>query len=199
MKFIVGLGNPGSDYDRTRHNVGFDVVDRLARRLAPGEVARSRFDAVVIETRLGEEKLLLVKPQTMMNRSGRSVSEAITFYKADVGNDLLVIMDDIHLDCGAVRLRPDGSDGGHNGIADISARLGTNDWARLRIGIDEPGVIEQSRYVLGRFTSEQTEQMEVSLETAVHAATLWAEQDCDAAMNMFNTRATPAETTRNTE
>ena len=162
-------------------------------------MARSRFEAVVIEARLGDEKLLLLKPQTMMNRSGRSVTEAIAFYKADVRNDLLVIMDDIHLDCGAVRLRPDGSDGGHNGLADIATRLGTSDWARMRIGIDEPGVIDQSNYVLGRFTAEQAEHMDVALETAVHAATLWAEQDCDAAMNMFNTRATPAETTRNTE
>ncbi len=103
MKLIVGLGNPGSKYNGTRHNVGFDVLDRLARQLAPGEPATSKFDSILIETRTNGEKTLLMKPQTFMNRSGSPIKQAMTFYKADPETDLLVIVDDIHLPCGTFR------------------------------------------------------------------------------------------------
>ena len=195
MKIIVGLGNPGSKYDCTRHNVGFDIIDSLARQLAPGEPATSKFDAVVIETRCRDEKVLLVKPQQFMNRSGQPISQAISFYKADPSVDLLVIVDDIHLPCGSIRLKNTGTAGGHNGLTDITHHLDGGNWSRLRIGIDEPGVIPQSDYVVGKFTSEQQEVIEPALSQAVRAAITWLEDGIEEAMNKFN-ETQNSETTR---
>ena len=186
MKLIVGLGNPGSKYDRTRHNVGFDVIDHLASKIAMGEPATSKFDSVIIETRYNGEKTLLMKPQKFMNRSGASIKQAITFYKAEPTTDLLVIVDDIHLPCGTFRLRSAGTDGGHNGLLDIANHFGDCEWSRLRIGVDEPGLIPQVDYVLGRFTPEQLEQVKPAIEGAVHAAITWIESGIDEAMNKCN-------------
>ena len=186
MKLIVGLGNPGSKYNGTRHNVGFNVVDRLARQLAPGEPATSKFDAVVIETQFQGDKLLLMKPQKFMNRSGHAIAQAISFYKADQQSDLLVMVDDIHLPCGTIRLRNTGSTGGHNGLTDITNHLHGGEWSRLRIGVDEPGMIPQADYVLGKFTPEQTVFIEPALSRSVSAASIWIEQGIDEAMNLFN-------------
>ena len=195
MKLIVGLGNPGLKYDCTRHNVGFDVIDSLARQLAPGEPATSKFDAVVIETRSRDEKVLLMKPQQFMNRSGQPISQAISFYKADPIVDLLIIVDDIHLPCGSIRLKNTGTSGGHNGLTDITNHLDGGDWSRLRIGVDEPGLIPQSDYVLGKFTPEQQELIEPALSQAVNAAITWLEDGIDEAMNKFN-ETQNSETTR---
>jgi len=195
MKFIVGLGNPGINYKHTRHNVGFNVVDRLATALAPDKPATSQFDSVIVETRCNGEKTLLMKPQGYMNRSGFPIKQAITFYKAQPETDLLVIVDDIHLPCGTIRLRKSGSDGGHNGLENITDHLGGEEWSRLRIGVDEPGLIPQSDYVLGRFTSEQVELVEPALESAVTAAMTWMESGIDEAMNKFNETGN-SETTR---
>ena len=195
MKFIIGLGNPGSTYDHTRHNVGFDVVNRLAQKLAPCDPATSKFDAVIIETRCHGEKLLLMKPQGFMNRSGLPINQAITFYNAQPETDLLVIVDDIHLPCGTIRLRSDGSSGGHNGLIDIAVHFGSEQWSRLRIGVDEPGFLPQADYVLGRFTPEQQELVEPALETAVKAALTWIECGINEAMNQFNETG-KSETTR---
>jgi len=186
MKLIVGLGNPGSKYNGTRHNVGFDVLDRLARQLAPGEPATSKFDSILIETRTNGEKTLLMKPQTFMNRSGSPIKQAMTFYKADPETDLLVIVDDIHLPCGTFRLRSNGSDGGHNGLSDISNHFADSNWSRLRIGVDEPEHIQQADYVLGLFTPEQQDQVEPALEGAVNAAIMWIASGVDEAMNNCN-------------
>ena len=195
MKFIVGLGNPGTNYTHTRHNVGFIVVDRLAIALAPDKPATSQFDSVIVETRCNGEKTLLMKPQGYMNRSGFPIKQAITFYKAQPETDLLVIVDDIHLPCGTIRLRKSGSDGGHNGLENITDHLGGEEWSRLRIGVDEPGLMPQSNYVLGRFTSEQVELVEPALESAVTAAMTWMESGIDEAMNKFNETGN-SETTR---
>ena len=198
MKLIVGLGNPGSNYNESRHNVGFDVVDRLANRIACDIPARSKFDAVVIETQHNGEKILLMKPQTFMNRSGQAVNQAVSFFKIDPTDALLVIVDDIHLPCGTIRLRPDGSPGGHNGLTDISNHIENDNWARLRIGIDEPGDIPQSSYVLGRFTPEQQEVIEPAIETAVSSSITWIETDIDEAMNQFNQKRETAQPNEDT-
>ncbi len=190
MKLIAGLGNPGRQYDQTRHNVGFDVLDRLARRHAPGAVARCRFHGAVVEGDLDGEKLLLLKPATFMNRSGQSVSEALRFYKLDPSADLLVIVDDTALPCGVIRLRASGGAGGHNGLAHIEQLLGSTAYARLRIGIDPPGPIPQKEYVLGRFRPDQLEFIEPGLEEAVAAAAVWAAHGIVDAMNRFNRRDT---------
>jgi len=188
MKLIVGLGNPGPEYERTRHNVGFVVLDRLARRHAPGAVARGRFHGALLEGDVGGERLLLLKPATYMNNSGRSVAEAVGFYKLDAAAHLLVIVDDVALPCGSIRLRPSGGAGGHNGLADIEEKLATQEYARLRIGIDAPGAIPQMDYVLGRFRPDQQPLVEAALEEAANAAACWAVQGMTEAMNRFNRR-----------
>jgi len=193
MKLIVGLGNPGSKYNGSRHNVGFDVVNRLAKKLAQGEPAKSKFDSVIVETQQDGEKILLMKPQTFMNRSGQAVNKALTFFKSDPVEALLVIVDDIYLPCGTIRLRTDGSDGGHNGLHDITNHIGNGSWARLRIGVDEPGNIPQAAYVLGRFTPQQQEIMEPAIESAVVSAITWIKSGVDAAMNQFNQKRETAQ------
>ena len=186
MKFVVGLGNPGQKYDSTRHNVGFEVIDRVARQLAPGEPATSKFDSLVIETRINDEKVVLIKPQTYMNRSGQSVKQTMTFYKANPEMDLLVIVDDIHLPCGTLRMRATGSSGGHNGLQDIANHIGNEKWPRLRVGVDEPGQIPQADYVLGKFTPQQKELVEPALGSAVKAVNIWIEHGVSDAMNICN-------------
>jgi PTH1 family peptidyl-tRNA hydrolase len=191
MKLIVGLGNPGPQYDETRHNVGFAVLDRLARRHASGSIARSRFQGAAIDTSIGDEKVILLKPLTFMNRSGQSVAEAVGFYKLDPSRELLVVVDDVALPCGSIRLRGEGSAGGHNGLADVEQKLGTTSYDRMRIGIDPPGQIPQKDYVLGRFRADQQPLVEGALDDAADAAVTWATRGIDEAMNRFNRRNVP--------
>ncbi|MHC4709834.1 MAG: aminoacyl-tRNA hydrolase, partial [Planctomycetota bacterium] len=186
----AGLGNPGRQYDQTRHNVGSAVLDRLARRGAPGAVARSKFHGVVVEAAFGPDRVILLKPTTYMNRSGQAVAEAVRFYKLDPDADLLIIVDDTALSCGLIRLRAEGGAGGHNGLADIEQKLGSEQYARLRIGIDAPGDIPQETYVLGRFRPEQRELLEPALEDAVDATVCWITHGIEEAMNRFNRRQT---------
>jgi peptidyl-tRNA hydrolase, PTH1 family len=186
MKLIVGLGNPGAQYDGTRHNVGFVVADILARQYAPGEPGRARFHGLTLDVVIDGEKVLLIKPATYMNRSGLAVSEAVGFYKLDPAEDLLVIVDDIALPCGTIRLRSEGGAGGHNGLIDIEQKLGTRQYARLRIGIDQPDEIPQSDYVLSRFRPDQLELIEPALNEAADAAACWVTHGIIETMNRFN-------------
>lgn len=188
MKLIVGLGNPGDEYIDTRHNVGFDVLDRLARRHAPGEIARAKFHGALLEAMIESERVLLLKPTTYMNRSGLAVAEAVRFYKMNPAEQLLVLVDDVALACGVIRIRASGGAGGHNGLSDIEQKLGTDDYARLRIGIDPPGDIPQKNYVLGRFRPDQREAVEPALEDAVRAAVSWVAHGPLETMNAFNRR-----------
>jgi len=190
VKLIVGLGNPGPQYNRTRHNVGFDVLDRLARRYAPGTIARSKFHGAVIETEIEGERTHLLKPTTFMNRSGLSISEATRFYKMNCQEDLMVIVDDVALECGTIRLRSSGSSGGHNGLSDIGEKLGTDQYPRLRIGIDGPGQIPQKDYVLGKFRPDQRERLEPALDSACQAVVDWIRVGILEAMNHFNRKNT---------
>jgi PTH1 family peptidyl-tRNA hydrolase len=187
MKLIVGIGNPGLEYERTRHNVGFEVLDRLARRLAPGEIARAKFKGAAIQYGSGDEKLLMLKPTTYVNCSGEAIGEAVRFYKMTPNEDLLVIVDDTALPCGTIRLRSRGGDGGHNGLNNIARHLGGDDWARLRIGIDPPGSIPLKDYVLGRFSPDQAAALSPALDQAVGAAECWLTNGVTTAMNRFNT------------
>ncbi|MCA9295541.1 MAG: aminoacyl-tRNA hydrolase [Phycisphaerales bacterium] len=192
MRLIVGLGNPGPEYDRTRHNVGFDVIDHLARRFAPGEIARGRFHGLTLDARIAGEKVMLLKPTTYMNCSGLSVAEAVRFFKLEPTEDVMVVVDDIALPCGAIRLRGKGGDGGHNGLADITQKLATDDYARLRVGIDKPGRIPQKDYVLGKFRPEQRELVDDATNDAADAAAFWVEHGLLDTMNRFNRRTTKA-------
>ncbi|MGC3945413.1 MAG: aminoacyl-tRNA hydrolase [Chryseolinea sp.] len=197
MKLIVGLGNPGSEYVGTRHNVGFDVVDRLAEKLGwvrPGDfdrVARTKFDALSVDglvdvTSSGQEKLLLLKPTTYMNLSGRSVQQAMAFYQLS-HRDVMVVLDDLALPCGKIRLRGSGSSGGHNGLKDIEKMLGTNAYPRLRVGIDPPPQFVPGRdYVLGRWSAEQKEKINPALDRACGAILTWVDRGIEKAMSQFN-------------
>jgi len=194
VKLIVGLGNPGSQYERTRHNVGFMTVDRLADRHARSAVPRGRFHAITIEALLPgpggqEEKCLLLKPTTYMNRSGLAVADAVRFYKVDPVADILVVVDDVYLPSGSIRLRESGSAAGHNGLADIQRCLGTDRYPRCRIGIDQPGIIPQADYVLGRFTDDQWPLVDNAITKAADAAEHFVRSGLTAAMNKFNGKA----------
>ncbi|MDP6479315.1 MAG: aminoacyl-tRNA hydrolase [Phycisphaerales bacterium] len=191
MRLVVGIGNPGTEFDCTRHNVGFEAIDRLARRIAPGEIARSKFQGAMLESTLTDDKVLLLKPTTFVNRSGQAVSEAIRFYKLAPEEDLLVLVDDTALPCGRIRVRESGGTGGHNGLQDITSHLGTDRWARVRIGIDGPGTIPLSSYVLGRFRPDQQDEAERGIEQAVEAADCWIHRGVTAAMNAFNADREP--------
>jgi peptidyl-tRNA hydrolase, PTH1 family len=184
MKVIVGLGNPGSRYAGTRHNVGFAVVDALAEAPDAGRF-QSRFQAEVAELRVGEHKVLLVKPETFMNLSGRSVRQVLDFYDLPA-EDLLVVCDDINLPLGKLRFRARGTHGGHNGLRDIQNHLGTTEYARLRIGVGAPEGDDAVDHVLSRFRPVERPVIEEALQKAVQAAVFWVEKGIEASMNQYN-------------
>lgn len=187
MKLVVGLGNPGRRYAGTRHNVGFAVIDTLAQGPQAGRF-QERFQAEVAELIEGLEKVLLVKPETFMNLSGRCVRELIDFYQVPV-EDLLVVCDDINLPLGQLRARARGTHGGHNGLRDIQNHLGTTEYARLRIGVDAPGEqVDTTDYVLSRFSAADKAVVEETILLAVQAAVVWVHQGIEACMNQFNAK-----------
>lgn len=187
MKVVVGLGNPGAKYHGTRHNVGFAVVDLLALAPSAGRFA-SKFNGDVAELTEAGAKVLLVKPQTYMNLSGRCVREVMDFYKVPA-EGLLVVCDDINLPLGALRMRTQGTHGGHNGLRDIQSHLGSTNYARLRIGV---GSAQEDTvdHVLGKFRPAERAPIEDALGRAVQAVAVWIHQGAEPAMNQFNGGAT---------
>ena len=184
MKLIVGLGNPGPKYAGTRHNVGFDVIDYLAA--APGtSAAREKFQALVHEQRDGGDVLLLMKPLTFMNLSGRAVRAAVDFYKLPL-TDVFIISDDFNLPLGKLRIRSKGSHGGQNGLRDIQQQLGTDEYARLRIGVGQPEVGEAVDFVLSKFKPGERPAVQDAIANAAQAVLMWARQGVEASMNRFN-------------
>ena len=185
MKLVVGLGNPGKRYDGTRHNVGFMVMDVLVS--APGIGAfQSRFDADVTEWQEDGEKILLMKPETFMNLSGRAVRQAVDFYQLETP-DLLVICDDMALPLGKLRFRARGSHGGHNGLRDIQSHLGTSEYSRLRIGVDVPeGEKEAVDHVLGKFKPSEKPVIADAVNLAAQAVAMWVKQGIQKCMNQYN-------------
>ena len=162
MKLIAGLGNPGARYARSRHNLGFLVVEELARRWQVSEARYERkFEGLVGESRRGGERVWLLQPQTFMNLSGRSVAAMWRYYKLELA-DLLVVVDDLDLAVGQIRLRAGGSAGGHNGMTDIIRHLGNDQFSRLRIGIGKVDRTVTVEHVLSGFDSEQREAVEVA-------------------------------------
>ncbi len=185
MKLIVGLGNPGAQYDKTRHNVGFDVIDRCAE-LFKIEVSEKKWKGVFGSTVIGGEKVFLLKPLTYMNLSGESVRPLLDYYNM-TNDDLLVIYDDLDLPVGKIRLRQKGSPGGHNGMKSIIAHLGTNEFKRIRVGIDRPAPgIPITNYVLGKFTPDEKEPILEAIEQSAKACEAWIEKDFLQVMNEFN-------------
>jgi peptidyl-tRNA hydrolase, PTH1 family len=190
MKLVVGLGNPGPKYDGTRHNIGYAVVDYLAS--APGVGRwRSRFESQVTEMVEGTEQVLLMKPETFMNLSGRAVRAAADFYKLDV-KDLLIVCDDIALPLGKLRVRARGSHGGQNGLRNIQEALGTQEYSRLRIGVGSPGEHwDAADYVLSRFKPAERAAVQDAVALAAQAVLVWARQGVDECMNRYNGEPKP--------
>jgi peptidyl-tRNA hydrolase, PTH1 family len=185
MKIVIGLGNPGRKYEGTRHNVGFLVVDELARRHAAGS-SKSNFQAEVSEASIGGEKVLLARPQTFMNRSGATAVGIRDFYKLE-NSDLLIVCDDFALPLGRLRIRTQGSGGGQKGLADIIERLGTDDVPRLRIGVGPlPAGWDAADFVLGRFAKNETDEIAVAIVRAADAVEHAVGQGIASAMNKHN-------------
>lgn len=186
VRLIVGLGNPGPRYRMTRHNIGFIVVERLANDLPPG-TTRTRMQAELLETRDGDRRIVLAKPQTFMNESGVAVAQIVRWYKVDLRH-LLVVYDELDLPFGVIRLRARGSAGGHNGLASVIEHLGTQEFPRLRIGIGRPTRGSTVAYVLSDFFPEQRLQLPAIVDRAVDAIHDWLDLGIDAAMNLHNRR-----------
>lgn len=187
MKIVAGLGNPGLEYRGTRHNVGFEVIDLLSSRHGSGgRLARSRFHGLAEEIEISGERLILLRPLTFMNRSGLSIGEALRFHKLDPTTELLVVVDDMALPCGSIRLRGEGGAGGHQGLLDLERHLGRKVYGRCRVGIDGPGAQSWSDYVLGRFRPEQQPLVAEGISLAADAVECWAASGLHAAMNRFN-------------
>ena len=184
MKLVVGLGNPGTKYLGTRHNVGFELIDRLASGGRGANFTR-KFDGQMAETEIDFRRVLLLKPETFMNLSGRSVGQVVRFYKLEP-QEILAVCDDLSLPVGKIRIRPGGSDGGQKGLRDIAAHLGTDQFPRLRIGIGDQDGSDAVDYVLSRFRSPERAVIDDSLILASQAVAVWVTQGIDPAMNRFN-------------
>jgi len=197
MKLLVGLGNPGSQYAKTRHNAGFMVVDRLLAARGTGEPVKARFQGAASEITMGSEHVLILKPTTYMNRSGQAVAEAARFFKLDPAQDLLVVVDDLYLPTGTIRLKGEGGTAGHNGLANIQQLLGTDAYPRLRVGVGlQPSGgkdprMDQADFVLGRFTDDEEPLLDASIRKAVEAAELFITRGLSHAMNLANAGAPP--------
>jgi PTH1 family peptidyl-tRNA hydrolase len=185
MKLVVGLGNPGSQYSGTRHNVGFDVITELAQRWQAGK-PQLKFQAEIREGVFPSGKVLLVAPMTYMNRSGESVQQIARFYQV-ASEDVAVVCDDMNLPLGRLRWRAGGSSGGQKGLADILQRLGTEQVPRLRLGVGRPpGSMDSSAFVLARFRAEDRGEAELMVKLAADSIECWIADGLGVTMNRFN-------------
>ena len=183
MKLVVGIGNPGRRYEGTRHNVGFDVIETLGR--ADGiDVRRKRFDALIGEGRIRDVPVVLMKPQTFVNVTGKAVRPALDFWKLSP-DDVLVVCDDANIELGRLRIRRGGSSGGHRGLESIETHLGTDAYPRLRIGIGRRGE-DLVDHVLGRFSKAERQVMDETIIDAARAVGVWLVGGIDVCMNEFN-------------
>ncbi len=188
MFIIAGLGNPDRQYEGTRHNAGFDVIDRIADKYNIA-VDGKKHRAYIGKGIIAGQKVILAKPQTYMNLSGESIRSLADYYKIDGENELLVIYDDISLDVGQLRIRAKGSAGGHNGMKSIISHLGTQVFPRIKVGVGEkPKGYDLADYVLGHFSKAEREMMEEGYHKAVHAAELIVSGQLNEAMNEYNRR-----------
>ncbi len=189
MFIIVGLGNPGKDYQNTRHNIGFDVIDALAES-AGISVTEKKHKALIGKGIIDGQKVILVKPQTYMNLSGESVRDVIDYYKIDEAQEMIVVSDDISLDVGMLRVRKKGSAGGHNGLKNIIQHLGHDTFMRIKMGVGEkPKGYDLADYVLGHFTRDERKVMDEAAKTATEAIRMMMAGEVDRAMNAFNKKA----------
>ena len=186
MFAIIGLGNPGKEYENTRHNAGFNSVDAIAKKYNI-DISKSEFKSKIGQGYIDGQKVLLVKPQTYMNNSGEAVREVVDFYKLDSTEEIIIIYDDISLDVGMIRVRDKGSAGGHNGIKSIISHLGSEEFLRIRVGVGDKGENgDLVKHVLGTFKGEDEATIKESYEKAVDAATLILNDNLEKAMNIYN-------------
>lgn len=186
MIIIAGLGNPGKDYEGTRHNAGFMTIDALASKYGI-DVCEKKHKAIIGKGAIEGHKVILAKPQTFMNNSGESLRELVDYYKPDIETEVIVIYDDITLDVGGIRVRKKGSAGGHNGMKSIIAHLGTTDFQRVRVGIGEkPPRMDLADWVLGHFHKEDMEPLKDAIDEACAATLMIMNGEVDEAMNKYN-------------
>ena len=186
MKMIVGLGNIGTRYDETRHNTGFMVVDQLARDYHLGAFTHLKQEAVAVSGVINGEKVILVKPTTFMNDSGRAVGPLVDYYDIDL-DDLVIVNDDLDMPVGKVRLKTHGASGGHNGLKSIISALGTKNFNRVKVGIDHPQHGTVVSHVLGKFSKEERPKFDQAVEQAEHALEDWINgEDFAKLMNAYN-------------
>ncbi len=186
MFVIVGLGNPEKKYFDTRHNVGFATIDALSDKYNIG-LTETKFKAVYGKGRIGNERVILVKPLTYMNLSGEAVAPICNYFKVDTKSELIVISDDVELDVGKIRVRPKGSAGGHNGLKNIIAQLGHDEFSRVRVGVGKkPKEWDMVDWVLGHFEGEDATSIKEGIEDAAGAVLEIIENGTDSAMNKFN-------------
>lgn len=183
---IAGLGNPGMEYDNTRHNAGFNVLDTLASQFGEN-INRLKFKGKTAEASIGGKRCLLLKPTTYMNNSGESIVQAMEFYKIDIAH-VIVVCDDISLDTGKLRIRRKGSHGGHNGLRSICELTGSDDFSRIKIGVGKKPHpdYDLAKWVLGKFGKEDAERMKESAENACKCIKLMVQDKTDEAMNKYN-------------
>ena len=190
MFIIAGLGNPGREYENTRHNIGFLVIDDIAKKYQITMLER-KHKAVIGKGYIDGHKVVLVKPLTYMNQSGESIRQATDYYKVDVTTQLVVVSDDISLDVGQLRIRKKGSAGGHNGLKNIILHLGSENFIRIRMGVsDKPQGYDLKDYVLGHFTDKEKKVLEETSGKAAEAIRMILQGDVDGAMNRYNTKKT---------
>ena len=193
MHLVLGLGNPGAKYARTRHNAGFLVVDRLADRWG-ARVERRQFGALVDKTRVGSADAVLAKPQKFMNLSGESATSLRGYYKVEIG-DMVVVHDDVDIPFGDIRVKSGGGHGGHNGLRNIQAKIGSNDFVRVRFGVSRPPPgWETANYVLGQWHASETEQLDALVDWAADAVEAVLRDGTRRAMNDINGRSTQTRT-----
>ncbi len=187
MIVIAGLGNPGREYEKTRHNAGYDVLDVFAAENGI-RVDRIKFKSMTGEGFIAGEKVMLIKPLTYMNKSGEAVREVLDFYKLDKSN-LIVLVDDIDIKFGSIRIRKRGSAGSHNGMKSIISHIGTDEFTRIKLGIGKnPEYYDLADYVLSKFSKEEREEIDKMIVRAAQATKMILTDGVDAAMNIFNSK-----------
>ncbi len=183
MKLVIGLGNPGREYDKTRHNIGFMVIDEIIKN--KNLIVREKFNGIYTELNSNEEKIVLLKPQKYMNLSGQVVKQFVDFYKIDI-EDIIVISDDLDLPLAKIKIKPAGSCGGHNGLRDIEFHLKSKNYKRVKVGIAKDNKVETKNYVLGKFNNEEQKQ----IDEAIHKCTMIVEDfpklSFENLMNRYN-------------
>lgn len=188
MKCIIGLGNPGRKYNETRHNIGFKVIDELLKR-HNAKLDETKFNGRFALERIGEERVIFLKPETYMNLSGESIRPLMDFYQIDLA-DIVVIYDDLDLVPGRIRLREKGGHGGHNGIRSTIDHLGTKEFKRIRLGVGRPpGQMSVVDYVLGRFQKNEIDDVTESIQQAADAVEAWLDKPFVDVMNTFNAKS----------